>query len=209
LMRVAIDVQHAFKPWPLQNDRGAVFRLQDGTHVTEFSLAWQYATALAETLERAGHQVLRNAPGAQFPLTGWYSARARQAAAWRAQLYLACHVNAGGGSYALLSTAQDMSVDVPPSDVAAWSVSGRIATALRATGMVTAGKTAGLTVTSRGYACISVARRLGIPAVLVEPFFGDNPGVMILDHPAFCAEIGQAIAAAVIDYARATPGVNA
>lgn len=97
-MIVILDRQHAGKPG--KDDRGASVEL-DGRTVYEVDLTRAYIEAATALLMSEGHAV--------YVLEdGWYSARhARACEIARenpAQLcaYVACHINAGGGSYGLV-----------------------------------------------------------------------------------------------------------
>jgi N-acetylmuramoyl-L-alanine amidase len=102
-LRVVLDVQHAFRGGRHAGDRGARFRRADGATVDEIELALDYATAARRFLLQLGASVLTNNPSDGI-LVGSYEQRARVAEAWRADVYLACHVNAGAGA-ARCSTA--------------------------------------------------------------------------------------------------------
>jgi len=90
---VILDWQHHGKPG--KDDRGAV-----SGDLQEVALSHNYIQAARDALEAAGVPVL------VFGL-GWYSARhayaceAAKAVTGRC-VYVACHVNAGGGSYGLV-----------------------------------------------------------------------------------------------------------
>src|SRR5258706_8674115 len=119
---VAVDVQHAWRPWPHVGDRGALFYRPDGLTVDEVSLASGYAAATVAELERAGAVVLRNRPPAG-PLTGPYSRRGDYAGGGGARSYLACHVNAGRGGFARVSSIQPRAAGAPPNPPPAPAVS--------------------------------------------------------------------------------------
>lgn len=102
-LRVAVDVQHLFRP-SKPKDQGAVFALGDGTHRTEGAISLHYAQHLVEWLRSRGAEVFTNDPNCADPVmvaewSGPYSRRQWQANAIGVHAYLACHVNAGGGSY--------------------------------------------------------------------------------------------------------------
>ena len=82
-MRICIDVQHAGKPHaPL--DRGAVSPLG----YTEADVTRDYALAMEQELEAAGHEVF-------VIRDGEYVARHARVNLLDPDLYLACHANAG------------------------------------------------------------------------------------------------------------------
>jgi hypothetical protein len=95
---VILDRQHAGKPG--KNDRGASVEL-DGRTVYEVDLTRAYIEAATDLLNAEGHAV--------YVLEdGWYSARHARACEIAREnpderiAYVACHINAGGGSYGLV-----------------------------------------------------------------------------------------------------------
>jgi len=163
-LRVAVDVQHLYKTSnPL--DRGAIFELPGGFHLAEAQAVAVYAQALCAWLQARGAAVLTNQPAAQV-LVGSYYRRQKAAEKWGADAYLACHIDAGKGSYALLEYVVGSAGMVLGSRIGA-----RLCEDFPE---ILSHKTVSLSPPARGYACIS-----GFPtdraAVLVEPFFGDNP----------------------------------
>jgi N-acetylmuramoyl-L-alanine amidase len=183
-LRAAVDVQHLYRPH-LPNDRGSVYRLSDGSTVTEGHAATMYAEAIAAHLRAAGAAVLTNPD-----LSGFYSARQRHAAEWGAHVYLACHVNAGGGAYTLAEYAHG------PGDSA--GLCRRIASSLadNIAGLVSFSVNE-LAPDARGHAC--VAGFAGTHALL-EPFFGDNPQHQPLLAAPKLKLIGDVIGAAVVNW---------
>lgn len=196
-LRVVVDVQHLYRPHR-PHDRGARFRLEDGTHVWEADAALVYADAIGDWLEARSVPVLRNDP-ARGILTGFYSERGRAAApdAWAATAYLACHLNAGGGAYSLLEVME-----------------GRDDTLARAIGqrLVSTGhppvipelqrfERRWLKTEDRGSSCIRFVHE-SIPTVLCEPFFGDNRAHQPLLMVPRLREVGEAIAQGVASWWR-------
>jgi hypothetical protein len=95
---VILDRQHAGKPG--KDDRGASVEL-DGRTVYEVDLTRAYIEAATAALMAEGHAV--------YVLEdGWYSARHARACEIAREnpderiAYVACHINAGGGSYGLV-----------------------------------------------------------------------------------------------------------
>lgn len=163
-LRVVVDVQHLYRT-SHPNDRGSVFTLGNGTHISEGEAALVYADGLADWLTDRGAEVLTNQPGRGI-LTGYYSTRNRAAAAFAAHVYLACHLNAGGGRYAL---AEFMSTTI--GEALALELGPPLTTRFP---QIRSAQTRGLRSDDRGAVCIE--RVAGsIAAVLCEPFFGDNP----------------------------------
>lgn len=97
-MIVVLDRQHVGKPG--RDDRGAVGEV-DGDTVHEVDLTAAYIEAATALLTAEGHDVVHLD-------SGWYQERHRKAAEIarhnpdEAVAYVACHINAGGGSYGLV-----------------------------------------------------------------------------------------------------------
>lgn len=164
-LRVAVDVQHLYRT-DRPHDQGTLYVLPDHTHITEGQAATVYAAALAGQLVEWGAETLTNDP-ARGILTGTYPERNRAADAWGAHVYLACHVNAGGGSYA---RAEAMASS-PDSMALATRVLGPLTNQVP---VILAGTVAPLRRGDRGPICIDHFP-LERAAVILEPFFGDNP----------------------------------
>lgn len=84
-MLIALSIDHAGKP-NHPADRGAV--AADGT--TEVDLTRRYVAAADRELRRLGHDCIVLSDGA-------YADRWKRADSYRADVYVACHVDAGGG----------------------------------------------------------------------------------------------------------------
>jgi len=199
---VALDVQHAFRPKPFQNDRGAVFTMRDGTHVAESDLAMKYAHAARDAiLSRVPRStVVMNDPSKQ-QLVGRYSDRAAWARAHQVDIYIACHVNAGGGNGSRTYSADhgQMGPVDTESAVLALTISDNLGDGRR-----------GVTLHrgERGWPCIGLVPS-PILAVMVEPFFGDHAGELALFSTDSGARvIGHGIANAIGSYlyVSGTPG---
>lgn len=207
-LRVAIDVQHRHKPVPRHRDRGARFEFSDGTHVHECEIARMYADAAQRALESAGALVKTNKPPSRefreslgvmqrLPLgwaglTGWYNERAIQARMWGAHVYLACHVNAGAGAYAMCGHYRE--------DFTGYLLAADISDRL---GMMIYGKRGQVWTYDelrRGHSTISHAANQGIPSVLLEPFFGDTPKLEAWGRADGAKQIGDAIASSVHEF---------
>lgn len=186
-LKVAVDVQHLWKPPPHDGDRGSLYTLEDGTHVTEAHCTTIYAMSLCAWLTARGASVLTNNP-ARHVLIGFYSERCRAALHWGAHVYLACHLNAGRGSYASLESM----AETPGLNLGIW-----IGEELRrASSLILSTRTVALKLGERGAPCVQAA----LPpcaAVIVEPFFGDNPRQQILMTGPGLAQVGEAIATGV------------
>ena len=186
-LKVAVDVQHLYKAPPDNNDHGAAFVLADGRRVTEAQLSTQYAAALCAWLRARGAAVVTNDPVGGRML-GSYASRNRQATAQGVNAYLACHVNAGGGSY----SAVEYMVGTPGAALA-QQVGAKLAAAFP---IYHGTKAVALVRGQRGAVCIEDCART-IPAVILEPFFGDNPKHQVLATPTMLRILGEAIGQAV------------
>jgi len=181
-LRVAVDVQHLYKTSnPL--DRGAIFELPGGFHLAESQAVTVYAQALRAWLAARGAKVLTNDPAAHV-MVGSYYRRQKEAEKWGTNAYLACHLNAGKGSYAALEYAAGS---------AGIGLGTRIGSRLRDDFQeITSYKLVSLSPQARGYVCIG-GFLPGLAAVLVEPFFGDNPRQQeLLSTPRLVA-VGESI----------------
>jgi hypothetical protein len=198
-LRVAIDVQHLYRVGLFRNDRGTRFRLADGATIYEAEAATLYAQALAGYLAARGAAVLVNNP-ALDKLTGYYSSRNREATLWGAHLYLACHVNAGGGTYSRIEYMRDLpaSTGVAASAAAEWINGG-----LSYLPELRSGSTALLRHGERGAVCIE---RCGqwVAALLLEPFFGDSARHRRLLSASGLKTVGDLIGQGVASWWRAT-----
>lgn len=170
-LRVALDVQHLYRSGIHAGDRGARFVTSAGRTVWEADYSLAYAQAAGLELVGLGHDVLLNADGTAWGsrFRGPYSVRQQIARAWRADVYIACHVNAGGGSYGRVSWPADSPMRgrcrvvaaVLQQAVAAWGTR-RVETLPIGTG-------------ERGHVCVAAVPIVPLGAVLLEPFFGDDP----------------------------------
>lgn len=185
-LKVAVDVQHLYRPHK-PRDQGAEFVLRDGTRITEAAGVLQYAAALVLALEAWGAMVLRNNPQTKT-LFGHYSTRNREANGWDADAYLACHLNAGRGSYAamehLAGTAGALLGD---------ELGRRLTTVFPE---ILNAKTVPLVRGQRGAVCVQECKPW-VAAVIVEPFFGDNPAHQSLLAPARLKLLGETLAEGV------------
>lgn len=198
-LKVAIDVQHLYRVAPNARDRGATFSLADGTTIHEAEAATLYAQALAEYLSARGAAVLVNNP-ARGSMVGYYSRRNREATLWGAHLYLACHVNAGGGDYSRVEYMRGLAASTA---VATTAAAHAVNDGLSFLPEVRSRQTVLLRHGDRGAVCIE---RCGpwVAALLLEPFFGDNPKHQRLLSTAGLKTVGQLIGQGVAAWWRAT-----
>lgn len=182
--KVYVDVQHIGKPWPNQGDQGARFELPTGAHVYESDLATTYAGGVVAALVQAGVTVKLNDP----QLRHSYRERNHLAIAWGADVYLACHVNAGGGDFCQLecrepdSRGRDLGLALGLALADAFPALHSYHVTPIHPGL-------------RGWVCIgSCAPETA--ALIVEPFFGDRIGHRPLMQPAALWALGVTIGAA-------------
>jgi N-acetylmuramoyl-L-alanine amidase len=188
-LNVAIDVQHLWKPPPHQHDRGSVYSLPDGSHRAEADAAAIYAAACARWLRGRGAEVLENQP-THGVFVGSYPQRNRAALAWGAHCYLACHLNAGRGRYALfesmvLSAGHPLASDLGLSLLALVPETG-------------SWKHKALRPADRGAICIESCGAMA--ALIVEPFFGDTPECQALLSGPNLVRVGEALAQGVSEW---------
>lgn len=185
-LKVAVDVQHIYRP-AKPGDHGSLYVLANGGKVWEASAATTYATSLVHTLTDRGAAVLTNDP-ARGVLVGPYSRRNQEASTWAAHLYLACHVNAGGGAYCLTEYMVGT-----PGQPAGDAIGKAIVAAFP---QLQGARCNPLVRGQRGAVCIEGFTRTRA-ALVLEPFFGDNPRCQdMLAGPAL-VELGQMIAAGI------------
>lgn len=184
---LVLDVQHLYRDAPHAGDRGARFTLGDGTHVWEAAAATLYASAAAAWLRAHGATVYTNDP-VLGTLVGPYSRRQAAANALGVHAYIACHVNAGGGSYA---RAEYMVGS--PGQRLGYIIGTAITKTFRE---VRTCQCMPLVAGQRGAVCVAgVDRR--VPAIVLEPFFGDNTRHQAIFEPPYLAALGVAIGVGV------------
>jgi len=198
-LRVALDVQHLFRDPPHEKDRGAVFRVPvegyaKGMTIRETDVTTAYVDAAAAMIAARGGRAFTN-DVARGVMVGPYSRRHRAAASWAVHAYVACHVNAGGGSYALAlfnrhaprGRAFAQALARAMRDVAVMQPGAPIIDHVaRAVGPG-----------DRGWSCIGgfgVTERPETPAAAIfEPCFGDNPrhhGLILSPGPSQVIALG-------------------
>lgn len=153
--KIVLDVQHIHKP---VIDHGACFNGR--TEVWE-SLA--YARIAKTMLEEEGFEVYMT-DQTQGILVGSYVLRHKWANENRIDLYFACHVNAGGGNYALVETVEGAYIRT---ELCAEFCAKEFGKAVGVDHRLFK-----LSKSMRGYSCIS---NLSASALLLEPYFIDNP----------------------------------
>lgn len=188
-LSIAVDVQHLYRT-SKPCDHGADFKLRDGSHESEAQIVVVYALALANWLRARGARVLVNDP-AHLIFIGEYEQRAHAAVAWRADAYLACHVNAGRGSYCRTeymagSAGMALAPSIGASLVADFPE-------------ILSAQQQALLNQDRGAVCIRDLPA-AVAAVIVEPFFGDNFAHQALLPLPRLMEVGESIGAGVADW---------
>lgn len=182
-LRAVVDVQHLYRTGLHAHDRGTVYALANGTHIAEADAAIIYAAALTAWLKARGASVLTNDP-VTGALTGPYSRRNLLACQWGADCYLACHLNAGGGSYAALEYMAGTSGDALASSIGRQIVNDFP--------LIGRSRSLALNHGQRGAVCIEgvLGHRA---AVILEPFFGDTPAVQGMFAPTKLHQLGETI----------------
>lgn len=192
-LKIVVDVQHAYRDGMHAHDRGTVYVLADGSHVNESDCARQYADALIAALRTSGATVWTNDP-AHAKLIGPYSRRQIEAGTLGANAYVACHLNAGVGKYALAEyvSRDNLGLSSPfaPETIRLCEAVTRELVASfpnRLSGPVVKELRPG----ERGAVCVS---GFAGPAAILEPLFGDNPDHQGLLTIAGLQYVGEAIA---------------
>lgn len=191
---IAVDIQHLYRTGPLAADRGSRFVLADGRTVYEGDAVTVYAQSLASWLREWGATVIVNDP-VRGKLVGPYSRRNREATLANVDAYLACHLNAGRGDYALC----EYMASVPAATQGACQA---LANWILHSGIndpeVRGRQARRLERGERGAVCIQGCGPF-VPALILEPFFGDQPRHQPLFETArlqlLGKEIGQGVAA--------------
>lgn len=191
-----IDRQHGEKR-PGSFDPGCQ-AIVDGTRIIETQLTEEYGTAIEKAASAAGHQVVWLRSGSYYHRQQEANQMARDAKGEKV-LYLALHVNAGGGTYALAMHDRR-------------SRAGRAAAEAMAAAMeplegISRSKVIGcddIGWTRRAYYCIKGIYQgpANISGVLLEPFFIDSKGGA---HDRYrtskgLASLGAAVGQAAADY---------
>ena len=191
-----IDRQHGEKaPGTFE---GGCQAIVDGRRIIETDLTTVYGRTIENAVAAAGHRVVWIDSGHYYNRHREANAIAKKAKSEKV-LYLALHVNAGGGTYAL-------------SMYDAKSKGGKAAAGVLAASMagldgISKSKTVGCETigwTRRAYHCIKGIWKgpANISGVLLEPFFIDSRGGAHNDYRDGRAleQLGDAIAAGVIEY---------
>lgn len=208
---IAVDIQHLYRTGIFAGDRGTRFRMADGRTLYEADAVTTYAQALAAWLRAWGAQVVVNDP-ARGILVGPYSRRNAQAATLEGRVtaegvvlghvdaYLACHLNAGLGDYALCEYMATLpaATGTVCQALADWILHGGINDP-----EVRGRSVKRLVRGERGAVCIQAVAPT-VPALILEPFFGDQPRHLPLLETARLVRLGQEIGQGVAAWWRAT-----
>lgn len=179
--RVILDRQHLGKP-SNPGDHGATYGALRETDLTE-----AYIASAVASLEAAGI-------GSTVLVEGEYADRQRQAigiakAEAGRVLYVACHVNAGGGDYGL--------VEYDARSIGGAQAADALAALLPTLPGVSRGRTKGLASNERGFICLGgvYAGPANLCGVIFEPGFIDATAHAGLWTPDGLARVGSALAA--------------
>ncbi len=168
--RIAIDVQHLGKPnKPV--DRGASY----GGY-QEADLVLRYATLAFQELTAKGYEVFLITSGTYAERHEWINRHG-------IDLYLACHLNAGGGSYSLVEYYYDAGQRTR-------ELAHIMADNFKAILGTSAAKVWEIAKDGRGAACLKNTKP---SALLLEPLFIDNEG-----HLRIAAKKPELIAKAIV-----------
>ena len=181
--RIVVDVQHLYRDGKHAGDRGAIFQLEGGATIAEAQATVVYAQALTEWLRSRGAQVLTNDP-VHGILVGPYSKRTAAANAYQAHAFIACHVNAGGGAYAL-AEYQLAGLGQAMGDMIGAKLVERFPE-------IRAHKCDPIMPGARGDVCVDGVS-WDVPALILEPFFGDTRRMQALFAHDRLVALGEAI----------------
>jgi hypothetical protein len=131
-------------------------------------------------------------------LVGPYSRRQISAMTLEANLYLACHLNAGRGGYASVEYMKGTG-----SDLAARSITAE----LESFPEIIHSRTVGLDPGDRGAVCVQGFRNG--PALILEPVFGDSAAHEPLLSLSGLERVGQAIVRGIASWAGRSQAVIA
>lgn len=206
---VILDRQHAGKPGrgpgeARPEDMGAAMRTPDGRVAHEADLVMEYITEARAVLEAEGAQVRVIDPLTEPPRMS-YGARQERAKWWARQspgskvAYVACHLNAGHGDYAILGH--------DPRSQDGRAVAEHVADALDLTVPVLSRiRVEALTGKwARGLPCIEgiYSGPANLCGMLYEPLFVDHPSHQHYIQTGGLRDVGACLARGIIAWARA------
>jgi N-acetylmuramoyl-L-alanine amidase len=171
LKRIVLDVQHMGKP-NKPADRGA-----SHNGYQEADLALNYATLAFQELTTKGYETFLITSGTYAERHVWVNRHG-------IDLYLACHLNAGGGRYSLVEHYYDAGQRTR-------EIAKIMAENFKTVLGTSAGKVWEIPKDGRGAVCLSGTRP---SALLLEPLFIDNP-----QHQIIAVERPHLIAQAIIE----------
>jgi len=184
-VRVILDRQHAGQVGRIA-DRGAQADLDHSggidAHEREAMLTPGYILAAEARLIALGHEVIVISDGT-------YAARALRAIDYGADVYVACHANAGAGDYGL-AVANVGSTQGAALAAAITRHLGTLCPELRRT---VVGDTSAASF-PRAAACIGGVAKARAVGICYEPGFLDQPAHAALWTPAGLVRVGQALA---------------
>ena len=192
-MRVILDRQHAGNAGRI-NDRGAAFDVDaDGVvedHEREAMLTPGYILAAEARLIALGHEVIVISDGT-------YPARALRAIDYGADVYVACHANAGAGDYGLAVA----NVGSARGAALATAIAGKLRVLCPELRRVVVGDTSAASF-PRAAACIGGVAKARAIGICYEPGFLDQPSHAALWTPAGLVRVGHALAEGIDAWAR-------
>jgi N-acetylmuramoyl-L-alanine amidase len=190
-VKAVVDVQHLYRDGIHTGDRGSRYRLKDGSTLWEADAALQYAAVIGRELKSLGASVWTNDPHSGI-LVGPYSRRHQSAMVMGANLYLACHLNAGGGAYASVEYMR-----LTASEPIAKCVTAELEQSFSE---IHRSRTVALAPGDRGAVCVQ-GFTTG-PAIILEPLFGDYADHQGLLTLVGLERVGQAIVRGIVTWAR-------
>ena len=193
-MLVVLDRQHAGQIGR-PKDRGAAFDIdRDGVvedHEREAMITPGYILAAEARLIALGHDVIVMSDGT-------YPARALRAIDYGADVYVACHANAGAGDYgAPIANAGSVK-----GAALAAAIAGKLRVLCPELRRVVVGDTSAGSF-PRAAACIGGVAKARAVGICYEPGFLDQPAHAPLWTPAGLVRVGQALAEGIDAWVRA------
>ena len=192
-MRVVLDRQHAGSASRI-DDRGAQADLDGdghiGNHEREAMITPAYILAAESALLRMGHEVIVISDGT-------YPERAARAIRYEADVYVACHANAGAGDYGLAVH----NVGSTKGAALAAAIVAKLKLVCPELRRVVIGDTSAGSF-PRAAACIGGVSKARAVGICYEPGFLDQPAHRTMWVTGGPTRIGQALAEGIDAWAR-------
>lgn len=193
-MLVVLDRQHAGNARRLR-DRGAEADIDGNgridSHEREAMITPLYILAAEARLAMLGHDVIVISDGT-------YAERAARAVAYGADVYVACHANAGAGDYGLAVANAGSAKGA----ALAAAITGKLRVLCPELRRVVVGDTSAASF-PRADACIGGVAKARAVGICYEPGFLDQPGHATLWSGGGPVRIGQALAEGIDAWGRA------